>query len=265
MGYFAPGLRWLSDMIHRSRSADLARALLAEASDAVQKAYAWGWLTHVLADAAVHPLINRAAGELIDCTGGRPLMPADHPAMHVRVELGLDAYVAARAAELLGGSRATRSGPEDMTFLVTALQRTYGAVVRPEDVVRGHRAMQRLVPLLLALGRVTAVATWMARRWRPIRELAAGGSRDRFAPVESYISLAGAFVSPVPPRPWLIAAVRRRTRHFGEEFLLHVDTGLRELGNHDLDSGASLDERDPEVGARLVRDGSRPRLRLVRA
>ena len=263
MGYFAPGLRWLSDLIHRDRSADLARALLAEAGDPVQQAYAWGWLTHVLADTAVHPLINRAAGELIAPARGRPLMPAEHPAAHLRVELGLDAYVAARAGGLEDGRLAADSGPGDMTFLVTALHRTYGAVVPPEDVVRGHRAMRRLVPLLLALGRVAAAATCIARRWCPMRGPAAGCGRDRFAPAEGYLSLAGAFVSPAPPSPWLIAAVTRRMRHFGEEFLLHVDTGLRELRNHDLDSGTSLDEVDPEARARLVREGGGSPLRVV--
>src|SRR5206468_3532319 len=68
MGYFPGGQPLLTDFCHYLRSADLARELVGRARSPAESAFAWGWVTHVLADAAIHPLVNLAAGELLTGT-----------------------------------------------------------------------------------------------------------------------------------------------------------------------------------------------------
>lgn len=101
LGYFPGGHRFLSDLAHCVRSADLARALLHGAGSPRETAFAWGWVTHVLADQAIHPWVGKGVGELR--SGGRRdlfVSGDEDPSGHVRVETGLDAWYSARFPEL---------------------------------------------------------------------------------------------------------------------------------------------------------------------
>src|SRR5262245_18199805 len=63
LGYFPGGPTALSDLAHAHRTGDLCRALVQGARTALERAFAWGWVGHVLADLSVHPLIGCAVGE----------------------------------------------------------------------------------------------------------------------------------------------------------------------------------------------------------
>jgi hypothetical protein len=87
MGMFPGGEPLFSNLAHYVRSGHLSRALLHSAQSDAERAFAWGWSTHVLADVLIHPLINIAAG---DARGGAPLTFADDPGLHLAVEIGAD-------------------------------------------------------------------------------------------------------------------------------------------------------------------------------
>src|SRR5688500_15063891 len=64
-GYMPGGHRLLSELAHRVRTGELAGRLIRSARTSLERAFAWGWLTHVLADRQIHPLIGRGVGELV--------------------------------------------------------------------------------------------------------------------------------------------------------------------------------------------------------
>ena len=86
MGYISPP-DLLADLVHYVRTCDFARALVAQANSDEERAYAWGWVSHIIADIIIHPLINQAAGRWQH--GDQPLSYADDPSLHLRIELGL--------------------------------------------------------------------------------------------------------------------------------------------------------------------------------
>lgn len=87
MGYFPGADPMLAELAHHARTGMFCRALVHEAETDLARAFAWGWVTHVLADVAVHPLVNDACGELL--LGRRtPLWGPDVATAHLRVETG---------------------------------------------------------------------------------------------------------------------------------------------------------------------------------
>src|SRR4029077_7696711 len=60
MGYYPFGNRFFSDMVHYVRSGDFVQALLSEAADLNEYAFALGALSHYAADLAGHPAVNAA-------------------------------------------------------------------------------------------------------------------------------------------------------------------------------------------------------------
>src|SRR5262245_36459925 len=54
MGMFPGGDPLFSDLAHYVRSGELTRTLVREARTDPQRAFAWGWATHVLADSLIH-------------------------------------------------------------------------------------------------------------------------------------------------------------------------------------------------------------------
>jgi len=56
--YFPKANKKVSDLLHHEWTADCLRYLLAHARTTKEKAFAYGWACHVIADIVVHPLIN---------------------------------------------------------------------------------------------------------------------------------------------------------------------------------------------------------------
>src|SRR5262249_13193581 len=143
------------DLAHYIRSGQLARSLLRSAPDPVTRAFARGWATHVLADALIHPLINRAAGELLG--RGEPLTFADDPVGHIRVEQALDGVVAARFGyPALPTAGCTAAFGSVVSALETGFRQTYGFAPPISRVAASFRALVRGVPMLLGYGRFAA-------------------------------------------------------------------------------------------------------------
>jgi hypothetical protein len=65
IGYLPGGHRILSELAHQVSTGKLTGRLIQSARTPSERAFAWGWLTHVLADREIHPLIGRGVGELV--------------------------------------------------------------------------------------------------------------------------------------------------------------------------------------------------------
>lgn len=240
MGYFPGADPLLAQLAHHARTGAFCRALVGEARTDLERAFAWGWVTHVLADVAVHPLVNEACGEL--AAGVRtPLWGAEVAVAHLRVETGLDAAYHARHSELarLGGLPALDPGV--FHAVRRAYLRTYGGAPEAEALVHAHRQVARLLGPGARVRGVAARAVggrgagaWAART--ALRAAARLGARNAHA--------EGLF-SPVRPAPWLLEEVDGIAAGFADWFGAHYGSGLRFLRDHCLDTGEVHDADPP--------------------
>jgi hypothetical protein len=231
LGYYPGGDRLFSDLAHYIRSGELARSLIAAAQTDADRALAWGWVTHVLADAWIHPLINQAVGEHIH--GNRlPGVPyADDAAAHVRVETGLDA-----ALPVVAGwpdPPAIGRAPEASLFapVARAYQATYGFAPSCARLYSAHRIAIALVPALLLGGRIVGGRpAGHLNRW--IHGSLAGVTR-----MCRPRGLLTALLNPLPPPDWLLAEARAIVEAFTESFQTSYAEKLERLPDYNLDTG----------------------------
>ena len=87
LGYLC-GQHWMSDCAHYHKTALLPQDMLVHARDECERAYVYGWFSHVLADIHVHPIVNRAAARYAQ--SDFPLTFADNSGLHISIEQGLD-------------------------------------------------------------------------------------------------------------------------------------------------------------------------------
>jgi hypothetical protein len=231
LGYFPGGPRALSDLAHAHRTADLCRTLVRLARTPVERAFAWGWVGHVLADLAVHPLLGCAVGELVHGTAARFVDGDRNPAAHGRVEAGLDAVYAARHPELRGGPSAAAFDEGSIGYLARAYGDTHGIELDPSALLRAHRAAMRRAAQGLALAALTARVVAA----RPTLRTGQGEGRLRRRIAAS--SLALAYLLPVTPPLWLLAAVRSVARAFPRTLTEACRSGAAQLENRNLDTG----------------------------
>ncbi|MDQ6701286.1 MAG: zinc dependent phospholipase C family protein [Acidobacteriota bacterium] len=100
VGYYPFGSKLFSDLVHYARSGDFVEALIAEARDPNEYAFALGALAHYAADNNGHPLaVNKAVPILYPKLGakfGDEVTYAQAPAAHVKTEFGFDVVQIAR-------------------------------------------------------------------------------------------------------------------------------------------------------------------------
>jgi Zinc dependent phospholipase C len=239
LGYFPGGHEMLSDLAHTASTGDLARTLVRTARTPIERAFAWGWLTHVVSDGRVHPLVGRGVGRLR--TGDPSLFIGGHedPAGHVRVETGIDAWISFAHPEIARLPIRTVFNRTSITFLSRSYDLTYGLRLDPRLFLASHTAQTRLARPALALchtlGRELAGAT-PAIPIRLLRKLLSWRSDARVSSGGEPASLA--YLSPVRPDAELARLVMREVDSFPERFLALLDTDLRGLENRDLDTGA---------------------------
>jgi Zinc dependent phospholipase C len=236
MGYFPGADPLLSELAHHARTGAFCRALVDEAETDAERAFAWGWVTHVLADVAIHPLINEACGELL--LGRRtPLWGARVAVEHLRVETGLDAACHARHPELARLRPLQALEPAVFAGARRAYLRTFGAAPALESLVQAHRCVGRLLGPSAQLRGVAAravdgrgVGSWLAR----------GGLRTA-ARLSARGSHAEGLFSPVAPSGWLMDEVRGIAEGFADWFDAHCASDLRFLRDLCLDTGEPRD------------------------
>jgi hypothetical protein len=135
MGYYPFGSKFFSDLVHYVRTGDFVEALLRDASDLNEYAFALGALSHYAADNSGHPTINRVVAlqfPKLRRKYGDTVTYEDDPKQHIRTEFGFDMVQVAK-------NRYTSDAYHDMIgfeiakpLLERAFQETYG--LKLEDV-----------------------------------------------------------------------------------------------------------------------------------
>lgn len=233
MGFMPGGFRPLSDLAHALRSGTLTRALLESSRTPVEIAFSWGWVTHVLADALVHPIIGCAVGELVTGSPSNFIHGDEDTLSHVRVEVGLDALYAERHPELRELPLSPIGRADAIGFVRRAYRSTYG--VAP-DRSRLSGSLFR-VPRRMSQG--LALAGLSSRALPPHPDDASGdpGLLLRLRSLLGRSSVSGAFLLPAPPPLWLINAVRDVEEVFPDHVEEAVDSAGDCLRNLNLDTG----------------------------
>jgi Zinc dependent phospholipase C len=94
MGYYPLGSKNFSNLAHYVRSGDFVEALLGDAQDLDEYAFALGALSHYAADNNGHPIaVNRAVAieyPKLHSQYGNEVTYADNPAAHLKTEFGFD-------------------------------------------------------------------------------------------------------------------------------------------------------------------------------
>lgn len=233
MGYLPGGHLPISDLAHTFRAGRLTRAILAHAATPLQRAFAWGWVTHVLADILVHPLVGCAVGELVHGTPARFVDGDRDPVHHTRVEVGLDALYAQRFPDLLRLRFSPVLGPEDTGFLARAFRDVYGTGPVADVFRTSHANAASRLQLGLQL-------TGLAARGLPARRVGGEGRPGLLRRVRGFVarrSVSLAFLLPAPPPLWLINAVRDVEENFVDLFLEEFALGGMGLPDVNLDTG----------------------------
>ena len=241
MGYFPGADPLLAELAHHARTGAFCRALVEEAGTDLEQAFAWGWVTHVLADVAVHPLINEACGELV--LGRRtPLWGADVAVAHLRVEVGLDAAYHAREPELAEFRGLQRLKPAAFAGARRAYARTFDAAPDAELLLRAHGQVA------LLLGPCAWIRGVAARAVASPHTVAGRVSRVAMraaALVSAPNRHARGLFSPAAPSAWLIDEVDEVAAGFDDWFDAHYVSRLRFLRDHCLDTGESHGSDQP--------------------
>lgn len=262
LGYFPGGDRFLSELSHFVRPGALARALVRSATTPEQHAFAWGWVTHVLGDVTIHPLIGRAVGSVQHGSFDHFVDGATDLPTHVRVELGLDCWYGRRYPDI----RRRRLKPVfDRTtigWLHGAYVRTYGVDLPREWFHRSHRLTGRGATHALAtLGIVGALmgGNEAALGLPRVRRLLRAAYRS---PRFHGVSLA--YLNPIEPSRWLREQAEAALPVFADRFRRLVRYGVEHLEDRNLDTGllceASGDHPGTEQAVRRLTSmgGSRP-------
>jgi Zinc dependent phospholipase C len=102
LGYYPFGSHLLTNLTHYVRSGDFVKALIADATDANEYAFALGALAHYNSDCAGHPLaVNRTVPLMypkVRAKVGREALYVDSPARHIMVEFAFDVLQVAQGA-----------------------------------------------------------------------------------------------------------------------------------------------------------------------
>src|SRR3954470_19301763 len=99
MGYYPFGNRFFSDLVHYVRSGDFVIALLADAADVNEYAFALGALAHYASDITGHPAVNAAVAQefpKLRAKYGRAITFDQDPKAHIRTEFGFDVVQVAK-------------------------------------------------------------------------------------------------------------------------------------------------------------------------
>ena len=99
MGYYRFGNRTFSDLTHYVRTGDFVAALIEEASNVNEYAFALGALAHYASDNTGHPTVNRVVAlqfPKLRAKYGDEVRYADHRKSHIRSEFGFDVVQVAK-------------------------------------------------------------------------------------------------------------------------------------------------------------------------
>ncbi|HLH04898.1 MAG TPA: zinc dependent phospholipase C family protein [Bryobacteraceae bacterium] len=187
LGYYPHGSKKFSDLTHYTRTGDFVAALLREAKDLDETAFAFGALSHYASDAQVHRDATNPGEAILypslEHKFGKVITYEDDPAAHLKTEFGFDVL------EVAKGNFAPEAYHNFIGFEVAtpllerAFRDTYGIELKElfpnlnRSIGSYRRAVSRTVP------EATRIA-W-AEREDDIEKMHPGVTRSRFVYVMS--------------------------------------------------------------------------------
>ncbi len=164
IGYYPFGSKEFSDLVHYVRSGDFVVALLNEATDVNEYAFALGALSHYASDLTGHPLVNQAVATgfpKLRAKYGDRVTYAENPKAHLQTEFGFD------VAQVARGRYTSDSYHDFIGFQVArpalerAFRKTYGLELKDLffnlDLSIGtfRRAVSKILPEMTRVALVT--------------------------------------------------------------------------------------------------------------
>jgi hypothetical protein len=157
MGYYPFGKKYFSDLLHYVRTGDFVEALLRDASDINEYAFALGALAHYSSDNMGHPIINKITAiefpKLRAKFGDEVTYAEDHRA-HIQTEFGFDMVQVAKNRYTSDAFHDFIGFEISQPLLERAFQETYGLklsdVLGDEDLAIGsfRRAVSKFIPAM---------------------------------------------------------------------------------------------------------------------
>lgn len=240
MGYFPGGVAFLSDLSHHVRTGALTRCFFDRASTPTEVAFAWGWLTHVIGDREIHPLVGLGVGEWLH--GERVFVAAaSHRPAHVHIEVGLDAFYALRGRDAPGYEPVPVFDRRSIGFVAAAYEACYGIPFSPDPMIVSHhwtvrQSNRALISIRIFGERLLGEDPGLqVRVFRSLVRSALGGIRAMGGE-----SMFLTYFSPVSPSEWLVDRVDAVIADFTDEVLKHGGEGARRLADHNLDTGERI-------------------------
>ena len=229
MGNFPGGSRALAHVVHTRRTGEVQRTLFRFARSGTERAFACGWLTHVVADALIHPLINAdAARRAHDGTATT--------VEHVRVEVGIDVAFCWQHPALNGLRLRPAFDRTGYRFLADTLN-----TVAQADVTPAHLAQMERGLVMFSHGALHFAST-VARQlcWQegdhpvPLGSVLLWHTALRLSPRDS---LVNAYLLPHVPDPQLVARTENAVRAFETMVDEFVADEAESLPDYNLEDG----------------------------
>jgi hypothetical protein len=158
MGYYPFGSHFFSNLLHYTRSGDFVEALIRDAGDVNEYAFALGTLAHYVADSTGHPDgVNPAVAiqyPKLRARFGDGVTYAQDPKRHVRVEFAFDVVQVARGSYLPQAYRDFIGFKIPKHLVERAFRGTYGLrmkeIFASEDLAIGtfRYAISAAIPLM---------------------------------------------------------------------------------------------------------------------
>jgi hypothetical protein len=134
MGYYPFGSHFFTNLVHYTRSGDFVEALIRDAHDVNEYAFALGALAHYVADSTGHPLGTNRAVPLeypkLRAKYGDQVTYVDDPKRHIMVEFAFDVVQVANGAYLPQAYRDFIGFKVAMDLVERAFHDTYGIEVK---------------------------------------------------------------------------------------------------------------------------------------
>jgi Zinc dependent phospholipase C len=182
MGYYPFASRFFTDLVHYVRSGDFVEAMLRDAKDINEYAFALGGLAHYAADNTGHPEgINRTVPILypkLRRKFGSEVTYADDPSSHLKTEFGFDVVQVAQGRYVSDAYHDFIGFEVSKPVLERAFQDTYGLELKDVftalDLAIGsyRRSVSSVIP------KMTKIA-WELKR-DEIQKTTPGVTREKF-------------------------------------------------------------------------------------
>ncbi|HLJ27048.1 MAG TPA: zinc dependent phospholipase C family protein [Candidatus Angelobacter sp.] len=181
MGYYPAGNKFFSDLVHYVRSGDFVAALLNDAQDINELAFALGAMGHYASDNSGHPTVNASVAlqfPKLRKKYGDEVTYAESPSAHIQTEFGFDVLQVAKELYTSDAFHDFIGFDVAQPLLDRAFAETYGLqlteIFSNEDRSIGsyRRAVSKWIPQLTKVALVTkkkeleALPNFEPRRFR---------------------------------------------------------------------------------------------------